>query len=260
MENQIQIFENKDFGKVRVIEINGQIWFVGKDAAEVLGYENGSRDIKRHVDEDDIQTAMIPQYQNGTLVSKTLIINESGLYSLIMSSKLPGAKTFKRWVTSEILPSIRKHGAYITDDMLVKFFSDIEASKKFYSMMIAERSKKEALVEYIDAITPKALYCDIILQCNNAIPVSIIAKDYGITAIAFNKLLNALKIQYNINGTWLLCKEYSNHGYTITRTYHVNDKKSTIHTYWTQKGRRFLYELLKRFEILPQVEKGGFYA
>ena len=111
--NEIKVFSHKELGGVRVLEINGQPWFIGKDVANILGYENGSRDIKRHVDEEDRRTEMLPQYQNGTLVSKALIINESGLYSLILSSKLPKAREFKRWVTSEVLPSIRKTGGYV---------------------------------------------------------------------------------------------------------------------------------------------------
>lgn len=205
MGNQLQIFENKDFGKVRVLEIDGVTWFVGKDIAEVLGYENGSRDIKRHVDNEDVGTAMIPQYRNGTLVSKTLIINESGLYSLIFSSKLPAAKAFKRWVTSEILPSIR--------------------------------------------------YYDLVLKCENSIPLSVIAKDYGMTAISFNKLLNGLGVQYSVGGVWVLYKKYCNQGYTVTRTYHVNETTSHVCTYWTQKGRNFLYIILKCYGILPEAER-----
>lgn len=107
--NELQIFQNPDFGEVRTTVIDGEPWFVGKDVADILRYRNGSRDINRHVDEEDRQN-----YQNGTFESPRgmTIINESGLYSLVLSSKLPTAKKFKRWVTSEVLPAIRKHGDY----------------------------------------------------------------------------------------------------------------------------------------------------
>lgn len=107
--NELQIFQNPDFGEVRTTVIDGEPWFVGKDVADILGYQNGSRDINRHVDEEDRQN-----YQNGTFESPRgmTIINESGLYSLVLSSKLPTAKKFKRWVTSEVLPAIRKTGGY----------------------------------------------------------------------------------------------------------------------------------------------------
>ena len=105
----IQVFENVDFGKVRIIEMNGEPWFVGKDVADILGYQNGSRDINRHVEEEDRMKTMV---FDGNQQKETIIINESGLYSLILSSKLPKAKEFKHWVTSEVLPSIRKTGKY----------------------------------------------------------------------------------------------------------------------------------------------------
>lgn len=107
--NNIKIFNSPDFGQIRTIQQNGEPWFVGKDVADILGYQNGSRDVNRHVDEDDRQN-----YQNGTFESNRglTIINESGLYSLILSSKMPKAKEFKRWVTSEVIPAIRKTGKY----------------------------------------------------------------------------------------------------------------------------------------------------
>lgn len=120
MNNELQIFNNNELGEIRVLNIDNEPWFVGKDVADILGYQNGSRDINRHVDEEDRQN-----YQNGTFDSQNgtfdsprgvTIINESGLYSLILSSKLPNAKKFKRWVTSEVLPSIRKTGAYFNQN------------------------------------------------------------------------------------------------------------------------------------------------
>lgn len=110
---EVTVFKNlvhPEFGELRTVEIDGEPWFVGKDVANTLGYQNGSRDINRHVDEEDRRKMMI---FDGNQNKETIIINESGLYSLILSSKLPSAKEFKHWVTSEVLPSIRKNGAYI---------------------------------------------------------------------------------------------------------------------------------------------------
>lgn len=107
--NTPRIF-NFEQHEVRTVTIDDEPFFVGKDIASILGYRNGSRDINRHVDEEDKIKEKLPQYQNGTLVSETILINESGLYSLILGSKQPNAKKFKRWVTSEVLPAIRKHG------------------------------------------------------------------------------------------------------------------------------------------------------
>jgi len=184
-----------------------------------------------------------------------VIINESGLYSLILSSKLTSAKRFKRWVTNEVLPSIRKHGAYATSDTLDEMLRDPKFADALIRKLAEERKKTAALEELTEELAPKALYCDLILQSRNAVPVSLIAKDYGMTATAFNRLLHGFGIQYPLAGTWLLYKEYAGRGYTHTRTYRVNDLTSAMHTCWTQKGRLFLYEYLKGWGILPLIEK-----
>lgn len=111
--NNIKIFNSPDFGQIRTIQQNGEPWFVGKDVADILGYSNSSKAIPQHVDEEDRQKQNLPTAQNGKLVAASWLINESGLYSLILSSKMPKAKEFKRWVTSEVIPAIRKTGGYI---------------------------------------------------------------------------------------------------------------------------------------------------
>lgn len=119
--NELKIFEHPDFGKIRTVTIDDEPYFVGKDVAEVLGYSNPQKAIRDHVDDDDkgVNEMVTP---GG--IQSTVFINESGLYSLILGSKLPGAKKFKRWVTSEVLPSIRKHGAYMTDETIEQVLSD----------------------------------------------------------------------------------------------------------------------------------------
>jgi len=112
--NELQIFNNEEFGKIRTVEIDGEPWFVGKDISDALGYQNGSRDIDRHVDEDDRQIASI---SDGNQNRNTIVINESGIYALVFGSKLESAKRFKRWITSEVLPAIRKTGSYQTEQL-----------------------------------------------------------------------------------------------------------------------------------------------
>lgn len=112
---ELEIFKNEEFGEIRVTAIDGEPWFVGKDIADILEYRNGSRDINRHIDEEDRRKSMI---FDGNQNKETIIINESGLYSLILSSKLPNAKKFKRWITTDILPTIRKTGGYVNNDDL----------------------------------------------------------------------------------------------------------------------------------------------
>lgn len=109
MLNQLEIFKDREFGEIRTVAMDGAPWFVGKDVADILGYQNGSRDINRHVDEEDRHKIML---FDGNQDKETIIINESGLYSLILSSKLATAKRFKHWVTSEVLPQIRRTGSY----------------------------------------------------------------------------------------------------------------------------------------------------
>ena len=253
MQNNIQVFNNKDFGEIRTIQIDGVPWFVGKDVTDILGYGNGSRDLNRHVDADDRQN-----YRNGTLEKSNrgvTIINESGLYSLILLSKLPNAKSFKRWVTSEVLPSIRKHGAYIHDDILEKMRESEEFTKILLDRLNNEKMKNDTLSTFTQNAIAKVQYHDIVLQCPDAVQVSIIAKDYGMSATAFNKLLHKLKVQFRMGKTWLLYNEHQGNGYTITNTYAKNGVTTMIHTLWTQKGRYWLYDLLKTHGILPNAEK-----
>jgi len=252
MKNQMQIFENQEFGKVRVVEVEGQPWFVGRDVTAALEYQNGSRDINRHVDPEDRQN-----YRNGTLEKSNrglTIINESGLYSLILSSKLPSAKRFKRWVTMSVLPTIRKHGVYITEAALEEAAKSQAFAFELFCKLRAEKEKATALKGFAEELAPKALYCELILQSKNTIPISVIAKDYGMTAASFNMLLHYLGIQYKIGGVWLLYQPYAGKGYTKTRTYFHGESSSAMHTSWTQAGRLFLYETLKKSGIVPAVE------
>lgn len=252
MEQQIQVFENEAFGRVRALEIDGLPWFVGRDVTEILGYSNGSRDLNRHVDEEDRQN-----YRNGTLEKSNrgvTIINESGLYSLILSSKLPQAKAFRRWITTEVLPSIRRHGAYLTEDTLEKALHSPSFTAELLNNLLLQREENTVLRECIEILAPKARYYDRILQSKNAVQVSVIAKDYGMTAVFFNRLLHDLGLQYKLGSTWLLYQSYAGKGYTCSRTYQVNEQRSVMHTYWTQAGRLFLYETLKENGVLPLME------
>ena len=141
MENSVEIFENEEFGKVRTVQIDTETWFVGKDVADALGYQNGSRDITNHTDEEDRL-----KYQIGTSGQnrEQIIINESGLYSLIFNSKLESAKNFKRWVTKEVLPSIRKHGMYVTDELLqdIDRLNDELTNIQIEKAMLADENKR----------------------------------------------------------------------------------------------------------------------
>ena len=256
MNNQMQIFEHRDFGKVRVIEINGVPWFVGKDVTDILGYTNSRKAIGDHVDTEDKGVTKCDTLGGKQSLS---VINESGMYSLILSSKLPQAKAFKRWVTSEVLPMIRKHGAYITQDTLSQMMGSAEFTENLLDALADEYAKNIALEDKIDELAPKARFCDKVLLSGDTLQTSIIAKDYGMTAIAFNRLLHDLGIQYRMGNTWLLYKEYADKGFTKTKTYYTPGGTAVVHTYWLQKGRKFLYEILSLAGIYPQTAPGRAY-
>ena len=172
--NELKIFEHPDFGKIRTVTIDDEPYLVGKDVAEVLGYSNPSKAVIAHVDDEEKRFEMLPiaDSQNGNLI-KTAIINESGLYSLILGSKLPGARKFKRWVTSEVLPSIRKHGAYMTDETIEQVLSDPDTIIRLATQLKEERSKNKALAQrntelLVDKqiMQPKADYFDELVERN----------------------------------------------------------------------------------------------
>ena len=167
--NEIKIFDNPEFGKVRTMEINGEPYFVGKDVAEILGYSNTRDALTKHVDSEDKNTVAIC---DGKGNPNQTVINESGLYSLILSSKLPKAKEFKRWVTSEVLPSIRKHGAYAVDELL----NDPEFAIKTFTALKEERERSKRLSEQIEADKPKVIFADSVSAAKSSILVGDLAK------------------------------------------------------------------------------------
>ena len=256
---ELKVFENAEFGSVRTTTVNGEIMFVGKDVADILGYRNGSRDINRHVDEEDRRKVM---FFDGNQDKETTIINESGLYSLILSSKMPNAKKFKHWVTADVLPAIRKTGMYATEELLENPDLAIQA----FTALKLEREKNKKLnttvkvqEQQIMELQPKASYYDLVLNCPDLLSVTVIAKDYGKSAKWLNHFLKEHQIQFKQGGIWLLYKEYAEKGYTSTKTHTVNGndgkQHSKVNTYWTQKGRLFIYALLKSEGILPIMEQ-----
>ncbi len=254
--NEIRTFENEQFGSIRTIMIDGEPWFVGKDVAKILGYRNTRKALLDHLDEDDKNDGVTIRDSIGRK-QNPIVINESGLYSLILSSKLPSAKDFKRWVTKEVLPSIRKHGAYFTDETLDRVMENSSEAETLFKKLKAEKLKNKKLEEAVAALGDKADYYDEVLQSEKLIPMTVIAKDYGMSATRFNGILNAFRIQYKLRGTWCLYAPYQNMGLTKTKTMpvpHSETGKTFIIMYWTEKGRAFLYDFLKEQHILPHSE------
>lgn len=255
----LQTFNHTELGSVRTVVINGEPYFVGRDVAAALGYSNPRDALAKHIDEEDKGVAKCDTPGG---IQEFTVINESGLYSLILSSKLAAAKKFKRWVTSEVLPAIRKHGVYAVDELL----ADPDTLIAALTQLKAEREKTKALAEtvavqnqQIAEMKPKASYYDVVLNCKDLVAISVIAKDYGWSASRMNQYLHKKGVQFKQGGIWLLYQKYAERGYTSTKThsYPANDGTvhTKVHTYWTQQGRLFIYGLLKADGILPMMER-----
>ena len=253
--SNIQVF-NFDELEVRTLAIKEEPFFVGKDVAEALGYARPDNAIGRHVDKED---KLMHQISASGQTRNMTIINESGLYSLILSSKLNSAKRFKRWVTSEVLPQIRKHGVYAMESKIDDILNDPDSFIELLENFKEERKHRLMAEQQVLEMKPKADYYDQILKSKKLIAIGQIAKDYGMSAQAMNKLLHELKVQYKQGGQWLLYQNHATKGYTSSETHQYKKKDGTedfqLLTKWTQKGRIFLYELLKHEDILPLIER-----
>lgn len=253
--NELQNF-NFEGNEVRTVLINDEPYFVGKDIADVLGYSNSRKALIDHVDEEDKNTVTIRDGNKGN--PNQVVINESGMYSLVLSSKLPNAKKFKRWVTNEVLPSIRKHGAYMTDERIEEALLNPDTIISLATQLKNEREGRLIAEQQVKEFQPKVSYYDKVLSNDALMTISLIAKDYGMSGAGMNKLLHELGVQYRQGGTWLLYAKYQRTGWTHSETKMVPRKdgteKAVLNTKWTQKGRLGLYELLKDNGYLPLIE------
>lgn len=260
----MKIYENSEFGSVRTLSLDGIPYFVGKDVAEILGYSNTKDAISVHVDEEDKRVIQRSENTTFEIPNRGLtVINESGMYSLVLSSKLPNARKFKRWVTNEVLPTIRKHGVYAMDellenpDMLIAALTELKAEREHRELLehtVAVQNQQ------ISEMKPKASYYDVVLNCKDLVAISTIAKDYGWSANRMNRYLYENGVQFKQgNKIWLLYQKYAEKGYTSTKTHSYTGNDGTVHTrvhtYWTQQGRLFIYGLLKENDILPIMER-----
>lgn len=257
MGNKLQILT---VANVRGYEKDGTVYLNVEDVARGLGFtqEKNSIDYVRWETVRDY----LRQFNFSQLVGKDTYIPENIFYRLAMKAKNEVAEKFQILVADEILPAIRKTGMYITPATKEKLLDDPTSLKKILENWERDREEKNRLAEVVEVqnlqiaeMKPKASYYDLILQSKEAIPVSLIAKDYGMSGKAMNQLLHDLKIQYPLSGTWLVYQDYAAQGYTCTKTYQLENGYSKTHTYWTQKGRLFLYELLKQHGHLPLIEQ-----
>ncbi len=275
-----ELFRHPKFGNLRVLtDEKGDPWFVGNVVAEALGYRNERDALSTHVAAEDRKvlkykacrvSRQASEIWKGQDFSDKKLINESGLYSLIMGSKLPQAQAFKHWVTSEVLPQIRRTGGYIpTHDGEGKPLSDLEIMSlafQIHERTIAERDRKIAEQdETIRVLEPKATYCDEVLESVNCMTMTQVAKEHGTTHAGLTKMLHEKGVIYLQSGQWMLYADFCNHGLTRNRTHSHHDSMGVVHSHsylvWTEKGRMFLDGILRRDlspkEALRQVEQTG---
>ena len=253
--NDLMIFQSPEFGQIRTVEVNGEPWLVGRDVAQALGYSNPRDALSRHVDEEDKNTVVNPDGNRGN--PNMTIINESGLYSLVLSSKLPGAKKFRRWVTGEVLPSIRKTGGYAIPQDYPSALRALAAAEEQRLALAAENERqKQQLADF----EPIRQYVDTILESKGALAITQIAADYDISARRLNQILHDEGVQRNVNGQWILYRKHMGKGLTSSKTIHfvhADGRPDTkMQTQWTQKGRLLIHEILTRRGILAVMDKG----
>lgn len=300
MAADVIVFENPEFGKVRTLtDKQGEPWFCGKDLCDVLGYKRPDHAVSQHVDEFDVLKQDIKLSgrfrKDGTRTERlqqVMFVNESGFYALLFGSKLPAARMFKRWVTAEVLPQIRKNGCYQLQqdlEMKEKLIGEKEQDIALKQKLIGEQDVEIrrlndvvgdqvvrlvkgsenilTLERQVDDLLPKALYSDNVLDSISCYTTTQVAKELGITAQELNRSLCALHIQYYQSGQYMLYAEYAHKGLAKSRTHFksymapASDGRSekvgrvNTHTYlvWTEKGRKFIHDLAHRFWELAEL-------
>lgn len=249
-------FFKKEFGEIRVIEIEGKPHFVGKDIATSLGYSNPRDAISKHCK----GVVKCDSFKEGG--HSIALLPEGDVYRLITKSKLPQAEKFESWVFDEVLPSIRKHGMYAKDellnnpDLMIAVVTELKQEREQRKQLELE---KAILIQQNGELKHKADYTDMVLQNKSLMTITAIAKDYGMSGGALNKKLHELGIQYKQGNQWFLYAKHQAKGYTSSTTQVIPHKDGSteikLHTKWTQKGRLFIYEELKKIGIVPLIEQ-----
>ena len=246
---ELKIFSNDNFGNIRGVEINGEPWLVGKDVAEVLGYKNTRDALSNHVDDEDKTSVAI---HDGRQNRNMTIVNESGFYSLVLGSKLPNAKKFKKWVTSEVLPSIRKHGMYATDelldnpDLLIQIATKLKEERELNRKLQEENEEKNKLIE---KQKPKAEFYDEIIDSTTVIGMKEVADILNVKGYGRNNLFKFLREKGILNRKNEPYRKYIEQGlFEIKESKYIVDNEVKIKptTYVTQKGLDYIRKILNK--------------
>lgn len=218
---------------VRIEMVNNEPWFVAKDVCEVLDIKN-SRDAVSRLDEDEKASVGI---SDGSQIRNMSVVNESGLYQLVFSSNKQEAKEFRKWVTAEVLPSIRKHGVYATEDVINKTLEDPDFMIDILTKLKEEKTRRVESEKTVAILT----------HVNKNYTATEVAKEIGFkSATAMNKRLNILGIQYYQNGTWILYSKYADKGYVDIKQDVLDNGKIIYHRKFTQIGREFVLKLIEK--------------
>lgn len=258
---EMQVFKNSEFGELGVITSEGKEYFPATECAKMLGYTNPHKAIRDHC--KGVNETLVPTNGGQQRIN---LISEGDLYRLIVRSKLPSAERFESWVFDQVLPDIRKHGLYATENVIDQMLTNPDAMIELLVNYKREKEENKRLSlenernkQLVGELKPKVEYLDKILQSKSLVTITQIAKDYGMSGRTLNNILYGQRVQYKQSGQWLLYSKYQDKGYTHSETMDVTRPDGTtkvvMNTKWTQKGRIFLYELLKKIDILPEIEK-----
>ncbi|CAC7044067.1 TPA: phage antirepressor KilAC domain-containing protein [Staphylococcus aureus] len=245
----LQRFQNSQFGDLEILTIEGKQWFPATEVAMTLGYSNPRDAISRHVKRRGVVNHDVIDSLGRKQNKK--FIDEGNLYRLISRSKLPQAEQFEEWVFDEVLPAIRKHGIYATDDVIEQTLKDPDYIITVLTEYKKEKEQNLLLQQEIGELKPKADYVDEILKSTGTLATTQIAADYGISAQKLNKLLHEARLQRKVNKQWVLYSEHMGKSYTDSDTITIvrsdGREDTVLQTRWTQKGRLKIHEIMTEF-------------
>ena len=260
----LRLFENPEFGKIRTIEENGKVLFCAKDVAKSLAYKDTDDAIRRHCRYP--VKRRVPHPQNPDKQIEMTFIPEGDVYRLMARSELPGADKFESWIFDDVVPSIRKHGMYATENTVEAMLNDPDTAIRLLTEIKEERTKRKALEaeneaqkQMIADFQPIKQYVDNILSSTRTLTTTQIAADYDMSAKQLNKILHEEGIQRYVNGQWILYKEHMGKGYTKSKTINITRSDgrpdTVLNTEWTQKGRLMIHEILTKRGILAVMDR-----